>query len=351
LPSCAHVGARQLNSQPETRNDAWMTLHPQLAELLASLHAAGYGYGDWSALPLPALRAAARSGYVPVGPAVSTRTLEIDGPAGPLSLHVYEPPQSPGLNSGLVFFSAGGYAVGELSGHAALCQQLAISAGCVVVTTELRLAPEHKFPAPVLDAYAVTSWVHENADELGIDPRRLAVGGESSGATLATAVCRLAKERRNPPLTFQLLLYPILDLRLPALTQLQMAAQQSAADQPEAERHGALLNAATLSELAKLYIDNDADRDDPRCSPLTARNLIGLPPALIISGEHDLLREQAASYASLLRTAYVPVTHSEYAGVGHGFLHLFALLDRGREALVECSAALRTAYAKALTDA
>lgn len=334
-----------------------MTLHPQLSEILETLKAAGHAdgaQGDWSTVALPALRAAVHGAYVPAGPAVRSREISIDGPGGSLLLQVYEPPQSPGLNSGLVFFGAGGYVLGDLFGHRALCQQLAISAGCVVVSPSLRLAPEHKFPAQILDAYSVTCWVHENAEDLGIDSRRLAIGGESTGAALATTVCRLAKERRNPPLTFQLLLYPVLDLRDAALSQLSAPGTRETRETCGTslmDQQGMLFNAATISELARHYVTRDADRDDPRCSPLAARNLIGTPPALIISAEHDVLREQSAAYAQALREAYVPVTLSEYPGVVHGFVHLFALLDRGRDALVECSAALRTAFAKALTDA
>jgi acetyl esterase len=319
-----------------------MKLHPQVSEILEALNAAGYG--SWSAVSLEALRAAARTAYVPPGPAVRARELSMPAPSGALVLRVYEPPQSPGLNSGLIFFGAGGYTVGELSGHAALCQQLAISAGCVVVTPELRLAPEHKFPGPILDAYAVACWVHENADDLGIDWRRLAVGGESTGATIATAVCRLAKERRNPPLAFQLLLYPLVDLRHEALAQLHAAEQT-------AEHLHAQLDHAALQQLAQHYVHADADREDPRCSPLAARNLIGLPPALIVHAEHDGLRPQIEAYAAALREAHVPVTLSLYPGVTHGFVHMFAMLDRGREALVECSAALRTAFAQAIAGA
>ena len=334
-----------------------MALHPQLAEIMASPKEAGYGSGDWNTVSLEALRVAARQSYVPLGPAVRSRELSIPGPSGgSLVLRAYEPPQSPGPNSGLIFFSAGSYVVGELSGHTALCQQLAISAGCVVVTAELRLAPEHKFPAAILDAYAVTCWVHENAEDLGIDPARLAIGGESSGATIATAVCRLAKERRNPPLAFQLLLYPIVDLRPVTLAQLSLPGQV-VADAPTGSSSDAraraqpitadsLLWPSALAKLATWYVADDAACDDPRCSPLLARNLIGVPPALIISAEHDVLRDQINAYAEALRAAHVPVTLSQYPGVTHGFMHLFALVDRGREALVECSGALRTAFAR-----
>lgn len=316
-----------------------MRLHLQLSGLLANLSAAGYG--DLSALPLDELRGAARNAYVPAGPPVHVRELEIPGPGGTLQGRLYAPPQVAEPLRGLIFFGGGFYVVGELSGHAALCQQLAISADCAVVSVEPRLAPEHKFPAAIDDAYAATCWVHENADELGIDHRRLAIGGESTGATLAAAVCRLAKERRNPPLCFQLLLYPVCDLRPEALA--RVAATVDAVEVAQTQRSPRILTAGVLSRITELYLAAPADAADPRCSPLAATNLIGLPPALIINAEHDALSEQVEAYAQLLLQAQVPTVVSRYAGVGHGFVHMFAFLDRGREALVECGAALRTA--------
>lgn len=307
-------------------------LHPQVSALLSSVAAAGYG--DLSALPLAALRAAAQEPYVPAGPPVYVREFEIPGPHGPLLARSYAPSQNAPLLAGLVFFGAGFYVVGELSGHAALCQQLASSADCVVVSVSVRLAPEHKFPAAADDAYAATCWIHENADELGIDHRRIAIGGESTGATLATGVCRLAKERRNPALCFQLLLYPVTDLRPAAVARVSARVEGAERD---------LLSRGVLERVVELYLGSEAERADPRCSPAAAGNLIGLPPALIINAESDALSEQVAAYAALLEQAQVPVTCSRYAGVGHGFVHMFAFVDRGREALAECGAALRTA--------
>lgn len=324
-----------------------MRLHPQLSGLLSTLAAAGYA--DLSQVSLESLRSVAREAYVPAGPPVYVREIEIPGPAGVLRALVYSPPHvmAP-LSAGLVFFGAGFYVVGELAGHAALCQQLAISADCVVVSVLTRLAPEHRFPAAVDDAYAAVCWIHENADELGIDHHRLAVGGESTGATLATAVCRLAKERRNPPLSFQLLLYPVTDLRPPALARVAEVVAQSSRSQSEDQPR--ILTSDVLGRAAKLYLANATDADDPRCSPMAATNLIGLPPALIINADNDALSEQIDAYAQQLRRSHVQVVVSRYAGVGHGFVHMYAFLDRGQEALVECGAALRTAFDPQLAD-
>jgi acetyl esterase len=317
-------------------------LHPQLSTLLTALAASGYG--DLSALPLPALRAAARERYVPAGPPAYVREFQIPGPNGPLEARAYAPAQTSELLSGLLFFGAGFYVVDELWGHAALCQQLAVSADCVLVTVAPRLAPEHRFPAAADDAYVAACWVHENADELGIDHRRLAIGGESTGATLATSVCRLAKERRNPPLCFQLLLYPVTDVRADAVARVSERVRA-------AEAGARILSADVLPRALAWYLSEDAQRDDPRCSPASAKNLIGLPPALIINAEQDGLSEQIEHYAQLLQQAHVPVTLSRYADVEHGFVHMFAFLDRGREALAECGAALRTALQLPATEA
>jgi len=320
-----------------------MALSPQLSAILESLASAGYGTGQWSHASVADLRAVARCQYVPPGPAVHTRELSIPGAAGAvLRLRLFTPQAAPestasadALLPGLLFFGAGGYVVDELAGHTALCQQLAVSADCAVLTVSTRLAPEHPFPAAILDAYAATCWVHENAQDLGVDAYRLAIGGESTGASLATAVCRLAKERRNPPLAFQLLLYPVVDLRDSSLAQLP-------ASQGEL---GLLLDSASLAWAAKLYAPSEVAREDARCSPLVARNLIGVPPALIVSAEQDVLRGQIAAYAEALRNAYVPVTLAEYAGVPHGFVHLFRALEPGHNALTQCSEALRAAFA------
>jgi len=270
---------------------------------------------------------------------VYVRELEIPAPHGPLLARVYAPSQSAELQAGLIFFAAGFYVLDDLSGHAALCQQLAVSADCVVVSVTPRAAPEHRFPAAADDAYAAACWIHENADELGIDHRRLAIGGESTGASLATGVCRLAKERRNPALCFQLLLYPVTDLRADAVARVSQLHEVPDAELNQLRR----LTTGMVPSTIALYAGTEAERADPRCSPLAAGNLIGLPPALIVDAELDAFSEQVEGYARALQRAEVPVTLSRYAGVGHGFVHAFAFLDPGREALAECGAALRTA--------
>jgi acetyl esterase len=308
-----------------------MPLDPQMQTVLDAWSESGHS--ELGTLPLEQLRQLAAVPHLPEGPAAHVDSRSVPGPGGPLLLRSYRPESAAGLLGGLVFFSGGGFVIGELPGHDALCRQLAVGAGCVVVSVAYRLAPEHRFPAAVDDAYAATCWIHEHADSLGIDHRRIAIGGYTAGATLATTVARLAKERRNPPLAFQLLLYPLTDLRR--------------FDTPSHLEHatGAMLTRQAVMRVASLYVRSDADRADPRCSPLAATNLIGLPNTLIVTAEYDPLRDEAETYAAALRSAHVAVTLSRYPGVVHGFVNMHAYLERGREALVQCQRALREALA------
>ena len=215
-----------------------------------------------------------RRTQLPAGCAIDER--EIGVPGGVLRLRSYRPERAgEQQRAGLVFFHGGAFVVGDPASHDALCGGLSLEADCVVVSSAYRLAPEHRFPSAVDDAYFAASFVHEHADEFGIDHRRLGVAGVEVGAGLATTVARLAKERRNPALGFQALLRPWLDLR-----EADWAIEQ--------------------------YADARV-REDPRCSPLLARNLIGLPPVLIAGGETDVRVAQANAYAERLREVHVAV--------------------------------------------
>jgi acetyl esterase len=303
-----------------------VTLDPQARMVLDYL--AQQGEPDLSTLSPEAARALARKRPLPPGPDADVRELTMPLGAAELRARAYRPRDAHGGLGGLVYFHGGGFVVGDLDGHDALCRQLAVDARCAVVSVDYRLAPEHKFPSAVDDAYAATCWVHEHAEELGIDHARLAVGGDSAGAALATAVARLAKERRNPALVFQLLIYPVTDLRsfdTPSYTE---------------NATGMFLTRDTMQWFAQHYVRNDADRSDPRASPLCATNLIGVPPALIITAEHDPLRDEGEAYAELLKRSHNEVTLTRYPGMIHGFVSMYAFVDQGRVALTQCAQAL-----------
>jgi acetyl esterase len=254
----------------------------------------------------------------------------IDGPDGPLPIRIYHPEHGE-QRGALVFFHGGGFVIGSLDGHDNLCRQICVDAGCVVVSVDYRLAPEHKFPSAVDDAYAATSWVHAHAAELEFDPEKLAVGGDSAGGNLSAGVTLLAKQRGGPKLAYQVLLYPATDLRT--------------FDRPSSleNAEGKLLSRADMIWFTAQYLRDDKDRHDPLASPLAATDLSALPPALVITAEHDPLRDEGNAYAEALRAAGNSVQLTCYPGTIHGFMSLYAFLDQGKAAVRECSAALKAA--------
>lgn len=231
----------------------------------------------------------------------------------------------------LVWLHGGGWTVGELETSDSAAAEIANSAGIVVVNVEYRLAPEHPFPRPLEDCYAAVQWVVDHAGDLGVDQRRLAVGGDSAGGNLAAAVCLLAKQLGGPDIRFQLLVYPATDGRR---------------SYPSYRENGEdyLLTAGTMDWFWDNYLA-DADPEDPLASPVYASELEGLPPALVITAEYDPLRDEGEAYAERLRQAGVVAHASRYDGQIHGFFAMPGILEGGRKAVDEASQALRAALA------
>lgn len=282
--------------------------------------------------------AQAREGYLTIptmfGPGEEVAKVEdrvIEGPAGDIPLRVYTP-QGTGPFGVLVFYHGGGFVIGDLDTHDRECRELCNGAGCVVVAVHYRLAPEQSFPAAPVDAYAALQWVGEHAGEIGGDADRIAVGGDSAGGNLAAVVSLLARDGDGPPLRFQLLVYPAVDLRtdadFPSLTD---------------NAQGPFLLKATMDYFMDHYFgagDTDAARRDVRASPLLADSHAGLPPALIITAEFDPLRDEGAAYAKALQDADVPVKLHMYEGMAHLFFQLSPMLPQGKALLEECAAAV-----------
>jgi acetyl esterase len=199
----------------------------------------------------------------------------------------------------------------------------------VVVSVDYRLAPEHKFPAAAEDAYSATRYVAEHAGEFGIDPSRIAVGGDSAGGNLATVVAMMARDRGGPALKFQLLIYPVTDFT--------EHATQSERDYG----HGYFLDEELMDWFADQYFATTADRHLPYGSPSKASDLRQLPPAMVITGECDPLRDQGEAYAEQLRRAGVPVVLKRYEGMIHPFVSLAGIVDAGRDAIKESASAVR----------
>jgi len=198
-----------------------------------------------------------------------------------------------------------------------------------VVSVDYRLAPEHKFPAAADDAYSATRYVAEHASEFGIDANRIAVGGDSAGANLATVVAMMARDRGGPALKFQLLIYPVTDFT--------EHATQSERDYG----HGHFLDEELMDWFADQYFATKADRYLPYGSPSKASDLRQLPPAMVITGECDPLRDQGEAYAEQLRRAGVPVVLKRYEGMIHPFVSLAGIVDAGRDAIKESASAVR----------
>jgi len=255
----------------------------------------------------------------------------VPGPAGPIVVRIYTPKGGQAALPGLVYLHGGGWARGSLQTHDIVCRSLANGAGCVVVSVDYRMAPEHRFPAAFEDSLAATRWVAEHAAELGIDPRRLAVGGDSAGGNLAAAVALAARDAGGPSLVHQLLIYPVTDYNFDT---------RSYADNAE----GYMLTRAAMQHYWRLYLRDGSDGADFRASPLRARDFGNLPPALVITAEFDPLRDEGRAYADRLREAGTAVLYREYPGMVHGFVTSAGVLDAGKQAVREAAAALKDAF-------
>ena len=255
-----------------------------------------------------------------------------EGPDGPIPLRVYRPRgvAADAPLPGLVFFHGGGWVIGDLDTHDVLCRQLTAEAGITVVAVDYRLAPEAKFPAAADDAWAATRWVVAHADRLGIDARRLAVGGDSAGGNLAAVVSLLARDASAPAIAFQTLLYPVTDVGIEWPSYREFA-------------EGYLLTSQSMRWFIGHYLAAEKEAVDWRVSPLRAPSLRGLPPAVIVTAGFDPLRDEGEAYARALRDAGVRVDYVCYGGMIHGFVPMGRLIDTGNRAVSHIAASLRQA--------
>lgn len=306
-----------------------MPLDPQAQALLDRLAAAG------PPPDLAAARAAARDLDALAGPPPPLARVEdrhIRGPAGKIPIRLYAPSGEDNLPV-LVYLHGGGFVLGGLDSHDAMCRSLAAAAGCLLVAVDYRLAPEHPFPAGLDDAFAAVAWTAAQAAAIGADPDRLGVGGDSAGGNLAAVVARRARDRGGPPLAVQLLLYPNTDATLGSASWRDL--------------DGVLLSRAGMDRDFDRYLPPEVDRRDPDVSPLFAPDLTGLPPAIVVVAGEDPVRDEAEAYAARLRQAGVPVRLLRYDGTIHAFFQMAGVLDVAGRAMAEVGAALRSALAPA----
>ena len=278
---------------------------------------------------------AAREVLAPDPPAVGEiRELSAPGPAGAaVPLRLYRgATTAPGETlPALVYLHGGGWVIGDLDTHDSLCRHLANAARCIVVAVDYRLAPEHKFPAAAEDCFAATSWVAQEAAALGLDPERLAVGGDSAGGNLAAVVSLIARDRGSPKLRCQALLYPAVDCGM------THASHDRFAD-------GYLLTRPTMKWFYEHYLRGPPDVDDWRASPLRAADLSRVTPALVLTAGNDVLCDEGEAYARRLQQAGVAVQLRHFPDQIHGFLTMGKIVQAAQPALDDIAAALRAAW-------
>jgi acetyl esterase len=310
-----------------------MPLDPQVEAILAPMREAPAV--DFFALPPDVVR----ENFGSVGPeatpppVANVQDRSIPGPAGELPVRIYTPdaPEGGGPIPLLVFFHGGGFVLCDLDSHDALARSLCNGAGAVVVSVDYRRAPEARFPAAPEDCYAATLWAVENAAALGADGSRVAVAGDSAGGNLAAVVAQMARQRGGPALLHQLLIYPVTanDFTMPSYDE---------------NAEGYFLSTEMMKWFWHHYLEREEDGRDPMASPLLAKDLSGLPAATIVTAEFDPLRDEGEAYARRLEDAGVATHAVRYDGVIHGFVSMYELIDKGREAIELGCKRLRESY-------
>ena len=256
----------------------------------------------------------------------------IPGPHGDITLRSYTP-EGDGPFRSLVYFHGGGWVVGSDDTYQVACRRLANASGCKVFFPTYRMAPEFKYPTAVEDCYAALNWISENTSALDIDADRIAIGGDSAGGNLTAAVSLMARDKGGPNAAFQLLIYPVTDYNL-----------DTGSYKEYAEDH--LLTAADMAWFWNHYLPTPEAGAEPYASPLRADDLSGLPPALVMTAECDVLCDEGEAYAAKLEAAGVPVTLSRTDGTIHGFMHpLGGRLPFADAGVAEAGKALKAALA------
>lgn len=309
-----------------------MPVHPEAQLLLDALAEAGMPpFGEAA---VPATRAMMQGFLEMQGEAVALASVSdrtIPGPAGEIPVRVYTP-AGEGPLPVVVYFHGGGFVLGDLEVVDKPCRQLADAADAIVVSVGYRLAPEHRYPAAFDDCYAATEWVAANAGQLGADPSRLAVAGDSSGGNLAAAVALAARDRNGPSLSAQLLVYPVLDFDFTS-------------DSYRRNGEGYILTRQAGTWFWGHYLGEQDPGADPCAFPARATSLAGLPPAYVATAEYDPLVDEGEAYASRLAEAAVPVTAKRFDGLLHGFFWSLAAIPSAASVIDDMVAVLRQAWA------
>ncbi len=300
-----------------------MALKPQLVEIMNAMKA--LNLPRLSELEPPAARAqiealADRPDLPPVD-IDSAEDRTIPGPGGEIPVRIYRP-KAP-LRSPLpvlIYYHGGGHVIGSINTHDRTARYLCLYSGCMVVSVDYRMGPEHKFPAAVEDSYAALEWVAANGAEIGADPARIAVGGDSAGGNLALVTSLLARDNAGPKVALQVLVYPVMDY-----------TGGTPSFEPYGKGYGPL-DTDAVDWFREHYTSSPADLADWRCSPARAESFAGLPRTLVITAECDVLNWEGTEAAKRLKAEGVDVTHVDFPGVIHAFFGYAPALDDAAEA-------------------
>ena len=311
-----------------------MQLDPQARAVLQRI--ARSNTPPYAQLGVAAARELYRATRITLGPQQSEEARIADfvaeSSASTIPVRVYRPAAAADddVLPGVVYFHGGGWVLGDLSTHDEVCRALTNLAGCAIVSVDYRLAPEHKFPAAVDDAIEATQWVVRMASTLNIDPARIAVAGDSAGATLAAVVAIALRDAGGPSLAMQVLIYPSTDM-----------AEATASHEEYARGYG--LTRDNILWFRDAYLANEEDAQDWRASPLRTADLSRLPQTYIITAGFDPLRDEGRLYADRLHQAGVDVTYECFDGMIHGFIIMGGVIAAARHALYRVAQALRPA--------
>jgi acetyl esterase len=308
-----------------------MPLHPQAAAFLEQF--ARQNLPPIESTPIDWTRRALLLASVVKRPApelANVETITIPGPDGqPLRLRTYQPRSTP--VGACLYFHGGGWVLNNIDTHDDLARRLTAASGCVFVSVDYRLAPEHKYPAAIEDAYVALQWLSVHADELKFNRSHIAVCGDSAGGNIAAAVCLMTRDRGGPKIAFQALTYPITDCDL------DRSSYHTNAD-------GYFLTRSQMVWFWDQYVRSRDQMSEPYASPIRATSLSGLPPALIQTAEFDPLCDEGKAYADALHAAGIPVRFHRYDGMIHAFVKRVDQFDAATQAIQEIGDALRTQF-------
>jgi len=264
------------------------------------------------------------------------RRLEIPGPLGPIPARLYVAEPSPAGEPAplLVYYHGGGWVIGDLDTHDALCAEIACQLAMTMVSVDYRLAPEHPFPKPLEDGFAAFEWAAANAESLGADPTRIAVGGDSAGGNMATVICHMARDGGGAMPAMQLLIYPVTD----------------SADDTRSRRlfsEGFILTKADMEAFEAAYLPPGVDASDQRISVLRCPDLRGLPTAYVATAGFDPLRDEGEAYALMMRECGVRVALRRHPSLIHTFVNQTSVNATAKGAMLEAAGALRLGLAAA----